>query len=466
MTQTVHHTDAIAWSPQIGPQAEACSLRYLVDELFYGGSRGSGKSAFLLGDFAADIEQGPAWSGILFRRSHPELEEIKRLALDMYPKLGGEYKVGSSTWHFSTGSVLRFRHIENVADASHYQGFSVTWLGFDELTNWADPMVYHKLKAIVRSSKGAIGQRVRATGNPGGVGDTWVKEYFGINHHPHGYYRIIDPESHLTRMFIPGRLQDNRILLDSDPEYVGRLRSSAGGDEMLLRAWLEGDWEASVGQFFNMWRREQVVVPPFEIPRGWTLFGSMDYGENNPTHFGIYAIDYDDVIYRVTEYHWADASATEHARNIADLIRTCPLTGGRSPDIILADPSMWVKRRLSEQWSKSPADIFAEHGVYLKPANNDRINGWRICRDVISRGKLKVFVGYNPEFLSSVPALPRSRTNPEDVDTNANDHAADSMRYGLVHFYKPAPPKNVPTPGSGQHLIDQLRKMAKAKAYR
>ena len=91
------HAPAIsyAWTPQLGPQAEAMRTAYWCDELFFGGARGGGKTDFLLGDFLADIDLGEAWQGVLFRKSYPELDEIIRRSGQLFEQTGEER--GSST---------------------------------------------------------------------------------------------------------------------------------------------------------------------------------------------------------------------------------------------------------------------------------------------------------------------------------------------------------------------------------
>ena len=48
-----------------------------------------------------------------------------------------------------------------------------------------------------------------------------------------------------------------------------------------------------------------------------------------------------------------------------------------------------------------------------------------------------LFNGWNDSAADSIPSLPRSKTNPEDVDTKANDHDADRVRYLLMHCFTP-----------------------------
>ena len=447
-----------SWKPQKGPQ-EAAIRASFVPELFFGGARGGGKSAFLIGDFAADVaEYGANWRGIIFRRTYPELDELvtegKKVLFNAFP--GTEYKVGSYEFRMPNGSILRLRHMETDADADHYMGHQYQWIGFDELTNWPDLKAYHKLKACLRSTEGIPNMRVRATGNPGGVGHTAVKSYF-IDPDKVGSSIIEDSQSLMPRMFIKSRVTDNKILLDADPGYIDRLKSI--GDEQLIKAWLDGDWDAFVGQYFASWDSSTINIPSFEIPAEWPLFGCLDYGEAAPTSFGLATVDFDGNVYGISEYTRAGASASTHAYEIAKLIDACPFTQGRPAAPILADPSMWTKRRLHEHVAHSPADVFAEHGLYLQRANNDRINGWRIMNDYISNNRFFLFSGWNDSAADTIPALPRSKTNPEDVDTKANDHDADRIRYLLMHCYSPtkAPVQANRDPFMGKNLIKDLR---------
>ena len=462
------HAAAKPWKPQSGPQ-EAAIRASFIPELFFGGARGGGKSAFLIGDFAADVQEyGENWRGILFRKTYPELDELvtegKKVLFNAFP--GTEYKVGSYEFRMPNGSILRLRHMETDQDADHYMGHQYTWLGFDELTNWPNLRPYHKLKATLRSAAGVKNLRIRATGNPGGVGHTAVKQYF-IDGAPEGNQIIQDGQSMMPRMFITSRVQDNRILLDADPGYIDRLKSI--GDEQLIKAWLEGDWDAFVGQYFSKWDSTKILVQPFEIPTDWPLFGCLDYGEASPTSFGLATVDFDGNVYGISEYTRAGASASAHAYEIARHIEGSPWTGGRQPQQVFADPSMWVKRHLHEYSPQSPTDIFQEHGVMLKKANNDRINGWRVMNDYISahhidpglpqRPKLYFFNGWNDSAVDSIPSLPRSKTNPEDVDTKANDHDADRVRYLLMSTFTPFKwePTASPPEFAGKGIIAGLK---------
>lgn len=350
-----------------------------------------------------------------------------------------------------------------VEDVNHYISSDLSlvnrnsWIGWDELTNWSDLGAYHKLKACLRPPNASMPikrLRIRSTGNPGGPGHLAVKEYF-IDAGPADTI-IEDDQSTMPRMWIPGLLQENKILLDSDPDYPDRLKSV--GDAELVRAWLEGDWNVNVGAFFSNMRPSHVCVPSFVIPESWPIFASMDYGEASPTVFLLWTVDYDGNAYIISEYYQSNAAASQHAYEIDRMIKGNPFIGGRWPSQVFADPSMWAKRRLTEVVNTSPADVFAEQGLFLSKANNDRITGWRAINDALSKDQLFFFKEWTDKTVEEMASVPRSNTNPEDVDTHAPDHGADAVRYGMMHIYQPSLPElaQVKNPFYGTNLLKGL----------
>src|SRR5229473_625811 len=86
---------SLRWSPQPGPQTEAIQARE-IQELFYGGAAGGGKSDFLLGDFLQDIDIGTPWKGLLIRRTYGELKALLDRSHEIYPQTGAKW---NSVWH-------------------------------------------------------------------------------------------------------------------------------------------------------------------------------------------------------------------------------------------------------------------------------------------------------------------------------------------------------------------------------
>ena len=114
MSQSV---SPIAWAP-ISKQ-QAAFLSCPADEIFYGGSRGGGKTDAALGKFAlkaGKYDKGAI--GIFFRSSREDLREAIARSSDIYGPMGAKY--ADRQWTFPGGARLRFEYLENVKDARNY----------------------------------------------------------------------------------------------------------------------------------------------------------------------------------------------------------------------------------------------------------------------------------------------------------------------------------------------------------
>lgn len=250
----------VAFVPQPGPQSLLLSCP--VHEVLFGGARGGGKTAGLLGDAAAHCAAfGPNARAILLRRTYDELDEVKVQAEAMYAPAGGSWKSSQHTWRMPGGGAVKLRYLKRDEDASHYQGHQYTWLGVDEAGNFPDPTPVNKLRATLRSAAG-VPTFIRLSANPGGPGHAWIKERY-IDPAPGGGVPIRDPASGDLRVYIPSRLSDNPILQTSDPGYAGRIMQS--GPSWLVQAWLHGDWNATPegGLIRGEWFR-RYETPPAE----------------------------------------------------------------------------------------------------------------------------------------------------------------------------------------------------------
>lgn len=327
------------------------------------------------------------------------------------------------------GSTMVFGHCEHEEDIFNYQGIEFDFIAVEEVTQFTEFQWQQLAAHSNRTSVPGLKPVMWATGNPGGIGHQWVKRLwvdraFRKNERPERY------------VYIPARVWDNKTLIDNDPDYIQTLQSI--DDPELRRAYLDGDWDIYPDQYFTQFRRDLVVIPSFHVPDTWPLYGALDYGESAPCSFGLYTIDYDGVVYRISEYYQADRAASQHADAIRAMIRGCPhITSGRFPSLIYASHDMWTRRRLDEHSTQTVADKFLQADLPITRANNDRINGWRICRDALVHNKFKLFDGWGDQWLRTVPGLPRDSDNVEEVDGDAEDHAAEEWRYAMVHLYKP-----------------------------
>lgn len=451
----------VVWQPQPGPQ-EAAIRASFIEELFFGGAAFGGKSDFLLGDFLSDVDQGAAWSGIIFRQTFPSLEGLIERSMEFYPSTGARWLEGKAEWRWENGATLKFRHMETAADFIKYQGHSYSWIGWDELVefppgaNGGPSQCYTKMLSRLRGP--AKNKRVRATGNPGGVGHQWVQSYFRIPAqmiYLSDVKPFVDAKTKHNVVFVPSRVEDNVIGITEDPGYMDRLEGV--GDEELVRAWKLGDWSALVGAFFGGAWDKVDLVDSFDIPQSWRIYSGMDYGEASPTAWIMGAVDYDKNLWLINEYYKADRSASEHASEIRDMVDNYPYCA-KKPSMNIADPSMFARRRLSNKEAQvhSASDVFRDHGMHLRPGNNQRVNGWRILRDLMVKGKLKIFSEWCPATIATLPVIPRDPKRPEDVQTDSEDHAADALRYLAVHIFGPGRSKKVKGVSESERVLDSL----------
>lgn len=437
------------WSPQDGPQLDAINATW-CRELFYGGARGGGKTDFLLGDYLQDVPTyHKHWQGILFRRTYKQLEEIIRRSQELYPPTGAIWKEGKGRWEWPNGAMLRFRFLDSDSDAENYQGHSYPWLGYDELGNFPSIDPYKKLTACNRWADAEIPtKRIRATGNPGGPGQGWIKEYF-IDDAPLGFAPIEDPETERTRMYVPAKVWDNKILLDNDPGYIASLRGV--GSPQLVRAWLDGDFNAVVGGYFPEFG-ERHIIQPFEIPEHWTRFRAIDWGSAKP--FVVQWMTISDG--SLPQYHpnaiivyreWYGGSGPNvgmnprlSSREVAAGIKAREQQGERIAYTVI-DPAAF-----KSDDGPSTGELLGNYGILCHGADNKRIVGWQTVRDRLigydGKPMLYVVGVACTNLVRTLPMLQHDIKHPEDCDTEGDDHCADTLRYGCMSRpYTPPLPK-------------------------
>lgn len=439
------------WSPQPGPQAAL--IKCPAREVLFGGARGGGKTDGSIGKSA--IRQkllGPVFNKVIFRQEMPQADDMIERAQDVFRPLGASFNKVQSQFTFPDGGRLRFRPLENVSDAQKYQGQNLTDVDIDEAGNYPSPDPIDKLWGALRGAD----VKMTLMANPGGPGATWIRERFEIDTNPRGM-RIIRhtlPNGAMhTRCFIPSKVTDNRALLAKDPDYVNRLYLV--GSKELVRAWLEGDWNAIDGAFFDCWSG-QMILSPFEIPEGWAKFRSFDWGSASPFSCGFWAVATDDLhrpegviprgaLVRFAEWYGSDSpnkGLKMTTEQVAQGIRE--RSEGHKFIGCVADPAIFA-----EDGGPSRAEIFLKHGVVFKRADNRRVGrlgamgGWDEMRQRMIGDTRPMIYCFSTckDSIRTIPTLPHDEKRPEDIDTNSEDHAADEWRYACMSrpWVKPKP---------------------------
>ena len=435
----------VIWAPQPGPQAAfvTCPLY----EVLYGGARGGGKTDAVLGEWVAHAARyGPAARGLLVRRELPQLDELVARSQELFTPLGAVYKASRKVWQMPGGAILRLRYLDSLQHAAAYQGHQYTRLYVEEATSWPDPGPIDRLRATLRSAQGTpVG--IRLTANPGGPGHAWVKARY-IDPAPGGM-KVLKDDHGLERIFLPARLKQNLALQRADPTYETRLRQS--GSVALVRAWLDGDWDAVEGAYFDCWSHVRHVLAPVALPTSWPRMRSMDWGSARPFSVGWWAIAMDDwkhpqgaVIPRGALVRYREWYGRASGKPNVGLKLTAEQValgikereGGEKMRDAVADPSIFA-----EDGGPSLAERMKRSGVWFRPADNRRVagrgamGGWDSVRSRLigKDGKPMLYCFETcADSIRTLPALPHDAHRPEDVDTAAEDHAADEWRYACM----------------------------------
>lgn len=470
----------VGWAPWPGGQTQflSCPIR----EIFAEGNRGGGKTEIVLVKYLAEVgKHGDAWRGIIFRREYKHLDDLVAKSKRLFRKLGvkarwlsskGDYK-----WIFPTGEELLFRAMKDPDDYWNYHGHEYPFIGWEELTNYPDDRCYEAMRSTNRCSEPGVPRFYVSTGNPFGAGHGWVKQRF-IDIGPPCTVVTDDRGNKRTRIHID--LEDNRSLIENDPEYLANLEGIE--NEALRRAWRDGDWDIAVGGFLQgIWDPAIHVVDDFPIPPSWHRFRAMDWGFGKPYSIGWYAIDPDTgIIYRYRElYGWGgkpNVGSRESPDEVAVKIRKIEakeVAAGHEFRKCPADTNIWagtsVKRAGEEV---TVAELMKDEGIRWIPAKKgpgSRVSGAQVVIKALKQGQFKVFKSCK-HFIRTVPVLMPDENNWEDVDTEMEDHTWDEFRYALVSRVRIFTAENAedsgPEPGSFDWLCQYGQEPKKKSMYR
>ena len=434
----------------------------------YGGARGGGKSFIAL------------WMAILLALAYPGISIcIVRKTLDelrnnyiykMVPILHGiaKYNKSEKIFIFPNGSTIKFEYCACEADLDHFQGAEYDIMLIDEacllLAEWIDKIDactrgVHFDPATGRPIERKFPNRTYYMLNPGGPSHAYFKRLFIDK-------KYEDKEIPENYSFIQALVTDNKVLLEQNPEYLNTLEKLP---PKLRKAWLEGEWDIFEGQFFEDFRvepdvtaaiaagvmaekeallqqrRYTHVIEPFDIPDGWKIYRSFDWGYNKPFSCGWWAVDYDGVVYRILELYGCTETPNEGVKWIPDQVFAQIqkienehrwLKGKRIHGV--ADPAIW-----DAQYGQSVAETAMKYGVFFEKGDHERLPGWlqvhyRFLFDDNGFPMMYVFKNCKA-FIRTIPTLMYDEHKPEDLDTDGEDHVADEVRYFLMS--RPIKPK-------------------------
>lgn len=418
-------------------------LRDTHKHVGYGGARGGGKSWAIRTKATIMGQVHPGIKMLIMRQTYPELEKnhIQQLRQMLVPDFA-RYNSQKKQMVFRNGSIIDFQYCKNDSDLERIQGSEYDLIFIDEATNFTE----NQLKAIAACCRGvnSFPKRIYYTCNPGGQGHGYIKRIFidrkfDANEKPEEY------------SFIQALVQDNTALMEADPDYVHFLEALP---TKLRKAWLEGSWDIFEGQFFEDFiddpehyedREWTHVIEPFDIPVGWKIYRSYDFGYAKPFSCGWWAVDYDGRLYRILELYGCTGepnegvkwTASEQFRKIQEIENQHPWLKGKKIHGV-ADPAIW-----NSESGESVADTAAKFQIYFEKGDNARINGWMQMhyRFQFDENGIPMMYIFNTckAFIRTIPLMIYDDHAVEDLDTDLEDHVADESRYMCMS--RPIKPK-------------------------
>lgn len=421
-------SEFVKWTPK---QKEASDAAKIYKYVLYGGAMGGGKSYWLrwqgiklLMYYAKKYKLAGVVGG-LFCEDYPALKDrhLSKVKFE-FPSWLGTYSGQDHNFTLNPdygSGVLAFR---NLDDVSKYQSSEFAFELVDELTkNQKD--VFDFLRTRLRWP-GIEDTKFLAGTNPGDIGHAWVKDLW-IN-------KVFDENEREKDkfFFIQSRAVDNPYLPKT---YFITLESLP---EQMKKAYLEGDWDIFKGQYFSEWRKDIHTCEPFLIPADWKKIICIDYGYSKPAAVYWCAISPEGYFYIYRELYITQLTYSALADRIIAM----------TPDneevrYWVADPSIWSKKGETElsgaELMQGKYRELKKKALLLMQGNNDRMNGWRVIREYLKpfmvedkkMAKLQVFTTCT-EFIRTFPTLIYDVIKVEDLDSDGEDHSADSVRYGIM----------------------------------
>ena len=242
--------------PQQGPQENflACS----ADIAGMGGGAGGGKSYALLMEAMRHVAN-PDYGAVLFRRTNEDIRNEGALwdtSAKLYSGVARSREMNLD-WIFPSGASIGFKGLQHEKDVFNFQGSQICMMGFDELTHFTEKQFWY----MVSRNRSTCGVRptIRFTLNPDP--DRWVFNFLAPWVNPESPYYGAKPgelryfvrrddeliwveegtEDCKSITFFPALVQDNKILMETDPGYIANLKALGHEDQQRL---LYGSWSA------------------------------------------------------------------------------------------------------------------------------------------------------------------------------------------------------------------------------
>ncbi|MCH9739497.1 MAG: phage terminase large subunit [Epsilonproteobacteria bacterium] len=410
-------------------QREAIKSCDKYENVFFGGAKGGGKSHVVRAKELIRRLKYQGTHGVIIRKTYDELRvnHIQKFFTE-YPETRAWYNKSEKTIHYPNGSTTAFKYLRRTEDVYNFQGLEFDDISLDEATQH-EGIVVKTLASSLRTTNPNIKPNFFLTGNPGGIGHSFMKRLF-IDRN---FNQDETPENY---HFIPAKVFDNEAIIKNDQAYLKRLEALP---ERLRRAYLDGDWNIFAGLAFE--ELDSIhIVKPFRLPDNTRFIAGYDYGYAHPFAWVLFAITPDKKVYVVDYLSMNKKRPDEQGKMIVEKIEEWEL----DHLYIYSGTDIWANKEgrstIWEQLSKS----VGKKASFIK-AYTGRIDGVAEIRKVIAWRNTKTgepqlrFFENTLDVYDQVRGMQIDEKKLEDVikvnaddDGDGGDDKYDAFRYGVM----------------------------------
>lgn len=216
-----------------------------------------------------------------------------------------------------------------------------------------------------------------------------------------------------------------------------------------------GEWGIAEGQYFKQWSTAKHVIEPFEIPKSWIRFRSMDWGSARPYACLWFAVDYDGNMYCYRElYGWGgkpNVGTGETAKQVGERIAELE-TKEEAVSYGVLDNACWAVTGVSGPTVAEELNnvLYENKLVTFGKCSKGRIDGANALKQRLI-GNEQPDGSYKPAIyffstcihsIRTIPMLAHDKHKPETYDTQGEDHVADAAVYACMSRpWAPTKPK-------------------------
>ena len=435
--------------PQRGPQELFLSLD--VDFAIYGGAAGGGKSYGLVLE-AARFADDPAYTGIMFRRTSVELKlpgSIVTTARMVYgPSMHADV-TEDGTCHWPAGGILKFSHLQYEKNLTDHHSAQYLFIGFDEIQTFPKKMVIYMLSRN-RPGPGCTKKAyMRAACNPDadswlrGFLDWWIDpetgyairersgliRYFWVNQADE--FEWVDKdwvgpngERPLSFTFVAADLEDNQVLMETQPEYKQKLMAQ---DRVTRERLLKGNWNITNkgGMFDPDWFK---IEPPSRLPDGirlyryWDMAATEKKGNKDPDYTaGVLGGLHGGELWIVDAVMWQqNPGYTER------MIKKTAASDGRDVAISIEEEKGSAGKHVMSHYQRNVLSGFEFHADPVTGQKSDRAAPW--CA-LAEQGHVHLVQGkWNGTFKAQAASFPVGKRDMIDAASGCYKMATGSSR--------------------------------------